>query len=140
MSSTRARTWDVMIVNFDGHLPLLPASFQPGRGPLPMGSPEIVRRRVDEALAEVDWSDPARGRITVGRTAEVMLEIELGHTAQLDRFVIHVHSPSGAGALICHLCLVQNWAAFDCARGVYLDLMEPAAFDAACHASPRRSA
>jgi hypothetical protein len=147
-------TRDVMILNFDGHTPLAPASFRPGHGPRPMGPVEVVRRRVDEALAGVDWSDPRRGVITVGETAEVMMEIDLGRadpvTARglrpakpgsapeppVDGFVVHVRSAAGAGDLICHLCLVQNWEALDCARGVYLDLEEPEAFDAAVPLSP----
>lgn len=125
-----------MILNFDGHTPLPPASFRPGHGPRAMGPADSVRHRIDEALAEVDWSDPRRGIIMVGETAVVMMEFDLGLADQLDGFVVHVLATAGAGDLLCHLCLVQNWEAFDCARGVYLDLEEPRAFDEAVLLSP----
>jgi hypothetical protein len=118
-------SWDVMILNFDGHTPLPLASFRPGRGARPMGPPDRVRRAIDTALADVDWFDPKRGVLDAG---EPVLELDLGDQGVVQGFVIHVRRPRGAAALIAHLCLVNGWAALDCASGAYLDLDDPDAW------------
>jgi len=125
MIAAGAHTWDVMILNFDGHAPVPLASFRPGRGPRSMGSAARVRDAVDAALASVDWSDPMRG--VLDDAGAPRLEIDLGDGAgALTGFVVHVVGRRGAAELIAHLCLVNGWAALDCGRGSYLDLYEPA--------------
>jgi hypothetical protein len=124
-----ALRWDVMVLSFDGHTPLAPASWRPGHGPRPMGSADVVRRAVDDALADVDWSDPAQGLLDAG---EPVLVFDLGHAAALDGFVVHVRRrgpPGRAAALIAHMCLVNGWAALDCTTGAYLDLDNPDAWE-----------
>jgi len=117
-------TWDVMILNFDGHAPRPIASFRPGRGSLPMGPAAVVRSAIDGALADIDWSDPGRGILDDDGGA-THLEIDLGAEGVLDGFMIHARGRRGAAPLIAHLCLVNGWAALDVARGVFLDLDEP---------------
>jgi hypothetical protein len=115
--------WDVMILNFDGHAPIPLGALRPGHGPRPLGSAAEVRALVDEALADVDWSDPRRGVLDDGGAPR--LEIDLGGDEPLSAIVVHVVGAVGAADLIAHLCLVQGWAALDGARGVYLDLEAP---------------
>ena len=115
--------WDVMILNFDGHAPIPIAEFRPGHGPLAMGTAARVREDVDGALVGVDWSNPGLGVLDDGGAPRI--EIDLGGEGVVDGFVIHVVGMQGAAELIAHLCLVNGWAALDCARGVYLDLEAP---------------
>jgi hypothetical protein len=115
--------WDVMILNFDGHTPIPLAAFRPGHGPHPMGSAAAVRADVDGAFADVDWRDPRCGILDDGGAPR--LELDLRGDEPLTAFVIHVQCAPGAAELIAHLCLVNGWAALDCARGVYLDLDAP---------------
>ena len=117
--------WDFMILNFDGHTPLPLASFRPGAGARPMGPPDVVRRAIDDALADVDWSDPRRGLLDAG---EPVIELDLGSQDVVDDFIVHVRRQGGAATLIAHLCLVNGWAALDCASGAYLDLDDPDAW------------
>jgi hypothetical protein len=125
MMAGGAHTWDVMILNFDGHAPLPVASFRPGHGPRPMGSAARVREAIDSALVGVDWSDPKLG--VLDDAGAPRLEIDLGGGADaLTGFVVHVKGRRGAAELIAHLCLVNGWAALDCGRGTFLDLYEPA--------------
>lgn len=116
-------TWDVMILNFDGHPPRPLASFRPGRGSRPMGPAAAVRGAIDGALADVEWSAPGRG--ILDDEGAPRLEFDLGNDGVLDGFVIHVRGERGAAALIAHLCQVNGWAALDVARGSFLDLEEP---------------
>lgn len=113
-------TWDVLILNFDGHTPPPLASLP--RAARSMGPASVVRGAVDEALADVDWSDPRLGILTDGPTR---LAIDLGGEGDLDGFVIHARGGASAASLIAHLCLVNGWAVLDAGRGVFLDLDEP---------------
>src|SRR5262249_9652746 len=117
MGSPDAPGWDVMILNFDGHTPLAPASWRPRHGPRPMGSPETVRRDIDGTLADVDWSDPARGVLVDG---DARLELDVGSAAVVDGFVVHTQRGRRAAGLIAHMCLVNGWAALDGATGAFL--------------------
>ena len=42
------------------------AAFRPSRGARPMGPPDVVRRAIDNVLADVDWSDPRCGLLDAG--------------------------------------------------------------------------
>lgn len=118
-------TWDLMILSFDGHAPIPPASFRAGHGPRVMGSAEQVRRAVDDALADVDWSDPSCGVLDAGPS----FELDLGRAPVLTGFVVRVRESRGAASLIAHMCLVNGWAALDLTTTVYLDLDEPDAWE-----------
>jgi hypothetical protein len=122
MRSHDAPTWDVMILNFDGHAPLPVAAFREGHGPWPMGPVASVRADIDMTLADIDWSDPRRGLLDAD---EPCFSIDLGQVDPVDGFLVRVSRPRGAAPLIAHMCLVNGWAALDCARGVYLDLEDP---------------
>jgi hypothetical protein len=118
--------WDVMILSFDGHAPLPPASWRPGHGPRPMGSAGDVRRAIDDTLADVDWSEPTQGVLDAG---ELALVFDLGQAPAVEGFVVHVRRVRGAASHIAHMCLVNGWAALDCTTGAYLDLEDPDAWE-----------
>jgi hypothetical protein len=121
-----APSWEVVILNFDGHAPIPLSEIKPGHGPRPMGSGAAVRRAVDEALADVDWSHPGHATLEDG---EAWLELEVDLAApSIDAFVVRLGGGdlADAASLVAHLCQIQGWAVLDRARGAYLDIDDPA--------------
>lgn len=114
-----------MILNFDGHPPMPLAGARPAYAPRPMGPATRVRSAIDTAIADVDWSDPAHGVLDDHGAPYFEIDLGKGDDATLDGFIIHVRGPLGAADLIAHLCLVNGWAALDCAQGMFLDLEQP---------------
>jgi hypothetical protein len=119
---------DYLVLNFDGHPPPPLAALHGAHGSHTMGAPDRVRRDVDGALVDVDWTDPSRGRLDAGA---VVLDFELGAGPALDGFLVRARGESRkAAGLLVHLCRVNGWAALDCAMGAFLDLEDPELQDA----------
>ena len=81
-------------------------------GPLPE-----VRKRLSETAPDIDWSDPAWGRL---QRAGFSIEINLGDEDPCTGFALHVRGGSGAVAVVEALVRNNGWYALDASQGEWL--------------------
>ncbi len=123
-------TWRVVVMNFRGHDPP-PQAMDAGYHPPPLGAPQAVRDDISAALADIDWSDPHRGRLVAGDlTLDLVLPAgapiaSAGSSAAIERMEILASGRGDPVALVVHLCGVNGWAAYDTAAGAFIDLADP---------------
>ena len=113
-------TLQLVLLDFHGHTPLPGDPMADGYRSEPMGHAARVREAISSALADVDWSDPACGRV---HAAESALEMCVEDEPQVRRVTVHARGTE-ARSMVVHLCRVLGWAAYEPATGAFLNLEE----------------
>ena len=111
---------ELIVLDFHGHPPLSGDPLGAGYVSQPIGDAARLRAAISDAIADVDWSDPHRGRVS---GAGFSLELELGSEPTLRRCLARARGDAARG-LVAHLCRVHGWAVFDLAARAFVDLDE----------------
>lgn len=81
----------------------------------PLGAADDVRRRISEALPNVDWSDPAWGTLD-----EPCFEFNLGDEDPVVSCMVHIRGGADPMSRLFELAQSADWFILDCSAGEWL--------------------
>jgi hypothetical protein len=90
--------------------------------PLVMGTPAEVRKKIDNGLPGVDWSDPTWG---VYFGDGFSLEFSMCDEPELNRFVVHVRGGGDAIGALLQVAVPNRWSLLDGSTGEWIDPKNP---------------
>lgn len=114
-------SWDIVIFR-SVQKGVLPKDWPDDFKPLLLGRTEEIRKQISLYLPGVDWSDPSWG-ILDGEGFSI--EFNMGAEGEIDSIMLHVRGSGDPVSAIAKFCMPNDWAAYDCSTGDYLDFEYP---------------